>query len=127
MENILNRTVILLPGSCPRVGLGGAGGVKNFSVGIGDGAPSTARSSVERSIHVYAYIWALMPKVILILCHHRHFGRHILVYSKRTVLVCSSVKLRVRCISPIIFEVGIPNSVDASWDGGVLRTIFRSL
>ena len=29
----------------PRVGLVGAGGVKNFSVGICDGAPSTARSS----------------------------------------------------------------------------------
>ena len=64
MENKLKRIFILLPGSCPRVGLGGAGGVKNFSVGIGDGAPSTARSSFERFIHVYAYIWALMPKVI---------------------------------------------------------------
>ena len=29
----------------PQVGLRGAGGVKNFSVGICDGAPSTARSS----------------------------------------------------------------------------------
>ena len=29
----------------PRVGLHGAGGVKNFKVGICDGAPSTARSS----------------------------------------------------------------------------------
>ena len=29
----------------PRVGLVGAGGVKNFSVGICDGAPSTSRSS----------------------------------------------------------------------------------
>ena len=29
----------------PRVGTAGAGGVKNFSVGICDGAPSTARSS----------------------------------------------------------------------------------
>ena len=29
----------------PGVGLGGAGGVRNFSVGICDGAPSTARSS----------------------------------------------------------------------------------
>ena len=28
------------------VGLGGAGGVKNFSVVICDGAPSTARSSL---------------------------------------------------------------------------------
>ena len=30
----------------PRVGLRGAGGVKNFSVGICDGAPSTARSGL---------------------------------------------------------------------------------
>ena len=29
----------------PRVGTAGAGGVKNFSVGICDGAPSTARFS----------------------------------------------------------------------------------
>ena len=29
----------------PRLGLGGAGDVKNFSVGICDGAPSTARHS----------------------------------------------------------------------------------
>ena len=29
-----------------RVGLGDLGGVKNFSVGICDGAPSTARSSL---------------------------------------------------------------------------------
>ena len=35
----------MLPGSCPGVGLHHAGGVKNFSVGICDGAPSTARSS----------------------------------------------------------------------------------
>ena len=36
-----NLVCELLPG----VGLVGAGGVKNFSVGICDGAPSTARSS----------------------------------------------------------------------------------
>ena len=29
----------------PRMGLVGAGGVKNFSMGICDGAPSTARSN----------------------------------------------------------------------------------
>ena len=34
------------------MGLRGAGGVKNFSVGICDGAPSTARSS-------FAYLGAL--------------------------------------------------------------------
>ena len=32
-------------GVIPRMGLVGAGGVKNFSVGIRDGAPTTARSS----------------------------------------------------------------------------------
>ena len=33
---------------------------------------------------------------------------------------------RVRCISPILFKVGVPNlvCVNASWDGGVLHTIF---
>ena len=35
----------VMPGSCPGVGIGVLGGVKNFSVGICDGAPSTARSS----------------------------------------------------------------------------------
>ena len=43
-RNILNIIFILLPGSCPWMGLWGAGGVKNFSVGICDGAPSFARS-----------------------------------------------------------------------------------
>ena len=43
--NILNRIFILKPESCPGVGLVGAGGVKNFSVGICDVDPSTARSS----------------------------------------------------------------------------------
>ena len=37
----IEQIFILLPGSCPRV----LGGVKNFSVCICDGAPSTARSS----------------------------------------------------------------------------------
>ena len=45
IENILNRFFILLLGSFPRGGLGGAGWVKNLSVGICDGAPSTAHSS----------------------------------------------------------------------------------
>ena len=31
----------------PQVGTAGAGGVKNFSMGICDGAPSTARSSLN--------------------------------------------------------------------------------
>ena len=43
-ENILNRILILLLALCPGVVLGELG-VKNFSVGIGDGAPSTAYSS----------------------------------------------------------------------------------
>ena len=65
-------------------------------------------------------------------------------YSNRTV--CPSVLLRVMCISPIFFEVGIPNLVCGcilgwqnvmyhfrvtvtltSWNGRVSRTIFRSL
>ena len=41
----IEQNFILLPRSCPWVGFLGAGGVKNFSVGICDGAPSTARSS----------------------------------------------------------------------------------
>ena len=45
IDNILNRIFILLPRSCPGVGLRGAGGVKNFGVGICDGTPSTACSS----------------------------------------------------------------------------------
>ena len=40
------RIFILLLGSCPRGGTWGAGGFKNFSVGICDGAPSTAHSSI---------------------------------------------------------------------------------
>ena len=37
-------------------------------------------------------------------------------------------RFRVRSISPIFFEVGIPNLlVDTSWDGGVSHTIFGSL
>ena len=46
-ENILNRIFILLLGSCPRGGTWGCWGVKNFSVGICDGAPSTAHSSLH--------------------------------------------------------------------------------
>ena len=56
IENILNRIFILLPGPCPRVGLRGAGGVKNFSVGICDGAPSTTRSSLSFYNSVIAMI-----------------------------------------------------------------------
>ena len=55
-ENILNRIFILLPRSCPGMGLRGAGGVKNFSVGICDGAPSTARSSYPFKLK--HYIWS---------------------------------------------------------------------
>ena len=44
-KNILIKIFILLPGSCPGWDLWVLGGVKNFSVGICDGAPSTARSS----------------------------------------------------------------------------------
>ena len=52
-RNILNRIFILLPRSCPGVGLRGAGGVKNFSVGICDGAPLTALSSLILSFAHY--------------------------------------------------------------------------
>ena len=45
-KNILNRIFILLLGSCPRDGTWGAGRVKNFSVEICDGVPSTAHSSL---------------------------------------------------------------------------------
>ena len=41
----IEQIFILLRRSCPGMGLGGAEGVKNFSVGIRDGAPSTTRSS----------------------------------------------------------------------------------
>ena len=44
--NMLNRIFILLPGSCPRGGTWGCWGVKNLSVGICDGAQSTAHSSL---------------------------------------------------------------------------------
>ena len=46
IENILNRIFMLLPGSCTRGGTWGCLGVKNFSLGICDGAPSTAFSSL---------------------------------------------------------------------------------
>ena len=47
---IFNRTFILLLGSCPRGvtwGVLARWGVKNFSVGICEGAPSTAHSSFQ--------------------------------------------------------------------------------
>ena len=58
IENILNRIFILLPRSCPGMGLRGAGGVKNFSVGICDGAPSTAHfsSDYNRSLKFHSII-----------------------------------------------------------------------
>ena len=37
----------------PRVGLVGAGGVKNFSLGICDGTPSTARSSISLGFQAF--------------------------------------------------------------------------
>ena len=47
IDNILNRIFNLLPKSCPGMGLRGAGGVKNFGVGICDDAPSTVCSSLS--------------------------------------------------------------------------------
>ena len=43
IENILNRIFILLPRSFPGMGLRGAGGVTNFSVGM---APNRLRALV---------------------------------------------------------------------------------
>ena len=45
------------------------------------------------------------------LCPQRNFGRHIVIAQSVRVSVCPSVPLRVRCISPRFFEVGIPNLV----------------
>ena len=53
--------------------------------------------------------------MILIACFHRFFFIFMPqkelceAYSNRTV--CPSVPLRVRCLSPIFFQVGIPNLV----------------
>ena len=48
----------------------------------------------------------------LTLCSQRNFGRHIVVArSVRPSVSPSAFPLRVRCISPIFFEVGIPNLV----------------
>ena len=57
IENILNIIFILLLGSCPRVGTWVAGWVKNLSVGICDGAPSTAHSSLSFSFPIFFLIF----------------------------------------------------------------------
>ena len=44
---------------------------------------------------------------VYVLCPQRNFGRHIVI----ALSVRQSVPLRVRCKSPIFFEVGIPNLV----------------
>ena len=46
IENIMNGIFIQLPGPCSRGGTFGCWWVKNFSVGIFDRAPSTARSNI---------------------------------------------------------------------------------
>ena len=59
IEIILNKIFILLPRSCPGEGLRGAGGVNNFSLGICDGATSTANSSFYikfKWVQVLSYI-----------------------------------------------------------------------
>ena len=48
----------------PRVGLWGAGGVKNFSVGICDGAPSTARSSLYIFLIIFVIFFVCVFKKI---------------------------------------------------------------
>ena len=59
----------------------------------------------------------------LIFMPQRNYWRHIVITLSVRQLVIHSVTLPVQCIAPICFEVGIPN-LDASWDGGVSRTIF---
>ena len=57
------------------------------------------------------------------LCPQRNFGRHIVI-----ALSVLPSHYRVRSISPIFFEVGIPNLVcGCILDGEVSRTIFGSL
>ena len=53
----------------------------------------------------------------------RNLGRHIVIALSFGPSKCPSVPLCVRCISPIFFEVGIPNLVC----GCILGTIFGSL
>ena len=53
----------------PRVGLVGAGGVKNFSVGICDGAPSTVRSSFKLLWQKsFQLIHNLLSPILFIFC-----------------------------------------------------------
>ena len=63
IQNILNRIFILLPRSCPGAGLRGAGGVKNFSVGICDGAPLTAHSSLDFVFMYATLFWTSLHNV----------------------------------------------------------------
>ena len=48
--------------------------------------------------------------MLLFLCPQRNFGRHIVIALSVRPSVCPS-RFRVRSISPIFFEVGIPNLV----------------
>ena len=48
--------------------------------------------------------------VYFLLCPQRNFGRHIVIALSVRPSVCPS-RFRVRSISPIFFEVGIPNLV----------------
>ena len=64
---------------------------------------------------------------VIFLCPQRNFGRHIVIALSVRPSVRPS-RFRVRSISPIFFEVGIPNEVcGCILDGGVSRTIFGSL
>ena len=95
IENILNRIFILLPRSCPGVGLGG---VKNFGVGICDGAPSTARSSLCCFFFVFVMIscasvyWCL---VVTLLRKVWHLGSRL--WCLFVSLSLSNVVSLVRC------------------------------
>ena len=66
---MLNRIFILLSRSGPGVGLLGAGGVKNFSVGIYDGALSTARSSFWLCIEEMVEHWNQLHYKINLMCY----------------------------------------------------------
>ena len=50
----------------PRDGTGGAGGDKNFSVGICDGAPSTARSSINITFPDWVIVKNIIPRNVII-------------------------------------------------------------
>ena len=67
-ENILNIILILLRESFARGGTWGCWGVKIFSVGICDGAPSTARSSLICNMTTFIFSLPFNPTHRLSVC-----------------------------------------------------------